>query len=270
MFKIATKRFIRQKMPPGLAFMGGRCFSGPSPRLFIALVISFIVPAHNEAPLLGETLAALHQAGSLSGQHYEVLVVNDSSTDDTTKVAREHLARVVEVGYRQIAASRNTGAREARGDVLIFVDADTLVSPTLVNSALHALWRGACGGGAAIGLMGRPGKFERLMVAMLCHAFRWTKIAPGCFIYCTKDAFEGVGGFDERLFAAEDVALSRALARTGRFEILREKVRTSDRKMRTHGWRSHLSLFGSYMRHGRRVLGSRDHLDLWYGERRHP
>ena len=232
-------------------------------------MISFIVPAHNEAPLLGETIAALHQAGSYCGQHYEIIVVNDSSSDDTGRVAREHKAQVVDVDYRHIAATRNAGARAAQGDWLIFVDADTLVSPALVNAALQALWRGACGGGAAIGLMGRPTRMEKLTVSLLCRAFRWTKIAPGCFIYCTKEAFAQVGGFDEGLFAAEDVVISRALARTGRFEILREKARTSDRKMRTHGLRSHLTLFRHYFRHGRKVLHTREHLELWYGERRH-
>lgn len=196
-------------------------------------------------------------------------MVNDSSTDDTGEIARQHRTRVVDVDYRHISATRNEGARQAQGEMLIFVDADTHIDKTLLNAALHTVWRGAIGGGAAVGLRGQPTRLERATVSLLCRAFRWTKIAPGCFLFCTRSGFERVGGFDESLFAAEDVMMSKSLASIGNFVILREKAHTSDRKMRTHGVRSHLRLFKHYFRHGKGMLRDRKHLDLWYGERKH-
>src|SRR3989442_1575013 len=92
------------------------------------IVISFIIPAHNEEELIGRTLSALHQSARALGEPYEAIVANDSSTDRTGAIALEHGARVVAVNRRQIAATRNAGARAAIGDMFIFVDADTMVT----------------------------------------------------------------------------------------------------------------------------------------------
>jgi len=75
--------------------------------------------------------------------------------------------------------------------------------------------------------------------------------------------------FDERYYAAEDVAISRALARHGRFVILREAVWTSDRKLRTFTVTDHLRLLLRIARRGRGALRSREHLAPWYDKRRH-
>jgi glycosyltransferase involved in cell wall biosynthesis len=231
-------------------------------------MISFIVPAHDEARLLGATLVALRDAATGAGQAWETVVVDDASTDATAQIAERHGARVVRVEHRQIAATRNAGARAAKGDVLVFVDADTLVDATLLSAALAAIEGGAVGGGATIRLQGTPAWHERWAVALLARAFRATGIAPGCFVFCTPAAFAAAGGFDERYFAAEDIALSRALARIGRFVVLRQPVWTSDRKLRTHSVAEHLRLVLRFGWHGTGLLKSRRDLALWYGERR--
>src|SRR5262245_44034869 len=102
-------------------------------------MISFVIPAHNAAGLLGYTLAALHSSAQTAGDPYEVIVVDDASTDGTGALAREHGARVLEVNYRRIAATRNAGAREAAGELLFFVDADTVVPVRALGAALRAL-----------------------------------------------------------------------------------------------------------------------------------
>ena len=86
-------------------------------------MISFIVPAYNEERLLGATLDALHAAGRAAGEPYELIVVDDASTDRTALIAQGHGALLVRVAHRQIAATRNAGARRANGDLFIFVDA---------------------------------------------------------------------------------------------------------------------------------------------------
>src|SRR5262245_42140534 len=111
-------------------------------------MLSFVVPAHDEQACLGRTVQAIHAAARATGRPYEVIVVDDASTDATAEVARKHDATVVSVNRRQIAASRNAGGRAARGERLFFVDADTVVSPRVVAAALRQLDRGAAGGGA--------------------------------------------------------------------------------------------------------------------------
>ena len=92
-------------------------------------MLSFVVPAHNEQACLGRTVQAIHAAARATGRPYEVIVVDDASTDATAEVARKHDATVVSINRRQIAASRNAGGRTARGERLLFVDADLSFFP---------------------------------------------------------------------------------------------------------------------------------------------
>ena len=230
---------------------------------------SFVIPAHDEAALLGDTLAALQAAADQLQLDYEVVVVDDASTDDTADIARRAGARVLQVSHRHIAATRNAGAGRDAGARLAFVDADTRVDATVLSAAIAAMDAGAVGGGCAVRLAGKVRLTERWFTALVMQVFRITRIAPGCFIFCTREAFDRVGGFDESLYAAEDVAMSRALARQGRFVILREAVWTSDRKLRTFSVADHLRLMLQVAFRGRRALRSREHLGLWYDKRRH-
>ncbi len=225
-------------------------------------MISFIIPAHNEAALIGRTLAALHQSVQAQGERYEVLVVDDDSTDDTAECALEHDARVVDVNHRQIAATRNAGARAALGELFFFIDADTMATARAVRAAVRALRGGAVGGGCAVRFDGPVPLYAALMErAVLPILLPLLRMAPGCFLYCTRQAFFQAGGFNERLFWAEEVAFAQRLKRQGRFVMLREFVITSGRKVRTH---TALEL----LRVGIRLtLGQRTGLDYWYGPR---
>jgi glycosyltransferase involved in cell wall biosynthesis len=230
---------------------------------------SFIVPAHDEAPLIGATLDAMHAAARECGVAHECIVVDDASTDDTAAVARAHGARVVPVAFRHIAATRNAGAAQSQGTRLCFVDADTRIDARVLRAAIQALDAGVVGGGCAVVLDGHVRWSLRILTRALMAVFRWTRVTPGCFLYCTREAFDAIGGFDTRWYAGEDVAFGRALSRIGRMHILREAVHTSDRKLRTFGYLDHLRLMARFALRGRRLLHSRDHLALWYDKRRH-
>jgi glycosyltransferase involved in cell wall biosynthesis len=230
---------------------------------------SFLVPAHDEAPLIGATLDAIHAAARDCGVSYELIVVDDDSTDATGDVARAHGAHVVSVAFRHSAATRNAGAAAATGTRLCFVDADTLIDARVLRAAIAALDAGAVGGGCAVVLDGEVRWSVRVFTAALMQVFRWMRVTPGCFVFCARAAFDATGGFDTNYYAGEDVAFSRALATVGRVRILREVVRTSDRKLRTFGVLDHLRLMLRFALRGRRILRSRDHLALWYDKRRH-
>lgn len=231
-------------------------------------MISFIVPAYNEERLLGSTLQAINAAALALDEPFEVIVVDDGSTDRTADIGREHGAQVVPVTHRQIAATRNAGARMARGDVFIFVDADTLVHEALVVLALQALRNGAVGGGTEVRFDGAMPLYARLTVPLVVKLLQVSRLAAGCFFFCTRTAFEAVGGFDEALFAAEELGLSQALKRQGKFVILREPVLSSGRKLRTHSAREMLTLLGHLFRGGLGAVKQRKGLELWYAQRR--
>ena len=231
-------------------------------------MISFIVPAYNEERLLGATLLALHAAARSTGEPYEVIVADDGSTDRTAAVAEGSGARVVQIARRQIAAVRNAGARAALGDRLVFVDADTIVDEVVVRAAMQALQEGAVGGGAAVRFDSRVPRWANLLLPPVVWAFRVIGIAAGCFLFCRRSAFEAVGGFDETLYGAEEIAMSRALKRRGRFVVLRQSVATSGRKLRTYSALEILRMAARLAVRGPSALRSREGLELWYEDRR--
>jgi hypothetical protein len=103
---------------------------------------------------------------------------------------------------------------------------------------------------------------------LVATASRPLRIAGGCYFFCTKAAFEQAGGFGERLFAGEEIWLSRTLRRHGRVAILRETVVTSGRKMRTHSFPELLGTLVRIVLGGPRALRNRNRLGIWYGPRR--
>lgn len=195
-------------------------------------MISFIVPAHNEQTCLRRTLQAIHESARTVGQPYEIVVANDASTDATAEVARQNNARVVDVNHRQIAATRNSGGRAANGERLFFVDADTIINPRAVASALRAMNKGAVGGGALARFDRSAPLYARLLMWWFVCWAKLIGITGGAFMFCTREVFHKIGGFDERLFAAEDAKMSWALKREGKFVVLWKCVLTSGRRLR--------------------------------------
>ena len=231
-------------------------------------LISFVVPAWNEEALLGRTLEALSAAAQALTIPWEIVVADDGSTDHTARIALAHGARVVSVNHRQISATRNAGARAANGDLLIFVDADTLVTPEVVRAAVGAVRGGAVGGGCAVDFDGRLPRYAKLLLPMFTRVYRAGGLAAGCFVFCTRNAFEAVGGFSEKVYASEECWLSWAMRKQGRFVILQERVMTSSRKLRTFsGWEILKALLWLGIR-GLRTKRDTKGMEIWYGPRR--
>ena len=231
-------------------------------------MISFVIPAYNEELLLGRTLSAINDAARVLELPFEVVVADDFSTDRTAIVAREHGARVIAVNHRQIAATRNAGAKAATDEMLIFVDADTVVTVAAIRAAVAAMRAGAVGGGCAPTLRWPRTLYGRTMQAAGVQVYRLLGLASGCFLFCTREAFHSVGGFDESLFCAEEAAMSRALRRQGKFVVLREYVTTSGRKLRAYSAREILGVLAWLALSGPKSVRRREGLDIWYGERR--
>lgn len=208
---------------------------------------SIIIPAYNEEAHLPATLAAVQTAMQQAAGQGEVVVVDNASTDRTAEIARAAGCRVVFEAHNQIARARNAGGNAAQGGFLVFLDADTELPPALLRQALEALASGGCvGGGAQVA-------FDRPMPWLATRATAvWNRLTPkfglaaGCFLFCRRDAFAGMGGFDERFYAGEELFFCQGLKRWGRrqglaFRVLTEpKVVSSSRKFQ---WHSRLGMF---------------------------
>jgi len=229
-------------------------------------VLSFIVPAHDEAATIGAVVASIRTAAD--ARAHEILVVDDSSADGTGERAAAAGAQVLRVAHRQIAATRNAGARAASGDVLVFVDADTLIAEDVVAGLERVLAEGAVGGGAGVRFDEPVPRWVHAVLPPLLALARWLRFTGGCFVFARRADFEAVGGFDESLYAAEELALCRALGRRGRFVVLKETVLTSGRKLRTHSAREIAWAGLRVALAGRAGVRDRSRLDLWYAPRR--
>ncbi len=231
-------------------------------------MMSFVIPAHNEELYLGKTLDRLIDSAEAVKEPYEIIVAADGCTDDTTAVARKHKSRVIEVQLRQIAAVRNAGAKAARGDLLIFVDADTLIPRETLEAAVKAVRGGVIGGGCrAVIDPPVPWPMQLILRPLVCLFFRSWRFTLGGFIFATRSAFEAVGGFDERYFATEDARLCRALRKKGRFVVLREPMITSGRKMEQVTFWQGTRLVARLLLRGSRAFRQREGLEIWYEQR---
>ena len=231
-------------------------------------MLSFIVPAYNEELELPSTIAAIRDAAASANQNYELIVVDDASTDATEEIARKAGAQIVSINRRQIAATRNAGASVARGEILFFVDADTRINAAHIVDALAALRDGAAGGSARVAADGAIPLWGRIFITVFCAIYFANNLGAGAFLFTTRQNFDAVGGFDEQLFIGEEVYFSLAMKKLGRFKILREPILTSGRKLRMYSAGKILSQSFSIAIRGKRAACSRERLGVWYDGKR--
>jgi glycosyltransferase involved in cell wall biosynthesis len=231
-------------------------------------MISFIVPAYNEEHELSCTLAAIHDAASGASGPYEIIVVDDASTDATPEIASRAGARVVRIDRRQIAAARNAGGRAAQGEYLFFIDADTRINRAHVTEAIAAMRAGYAGGSARVNMDGSIPIWGRMLLLGFSSVYFGLNLGAGAFLFTTQHNFDIVSGFDEQYFAGEEVYFTLALKKLGRFKVLREPIVTSGRKLRMYPAKHFLRKFFGVIVRGPQGVRSRARLSLWYDGKR--
>ena len=178
---------------------------------------SLIIPAYNEERLLGRLLDTVAVAREFYGDSdaIEVIVADNRSTDSTATLAGDRGCRVVSCEKRIIGAVRNAGARAARGEILAFIDADSQVHRETFLEIDRALATGRVVGGATGVTMER----WSLGIAVTYVAIVPIAIAMGLdtgVVFCRRNDFETIGGYDESRLVAEDVLFLLAMRRLGR------------------------------------------------------
>ena len=186
--------------------------------------ISVIIPAHNEEAYLSRVLAALHR------QTYparEIVVVANGCTDATADVARRRCHRLVVLSQKSLCIARNLGARTATAELLVFLDADTV----LERDALRLIVEKFSERDAAGTLKGRPDNRRavyRLLYFLKNVSHGWlARNGSSGVIICWKKDFVRVGGFDERLEIRENSELIRRLKRIGCYRYISDATATT-------------------------------------------
>jgi glycosyltransferase involved in cell wall biosynthesis len=239
--------------------------------------ISVVVPAFNEEKLLGASLAEIQKAAeafTARGWEFELVVCDNNSTDRTGDIARAAGAKVVFEPFNQIGRARNTGAAAATGDWLIFVDADSHPSAGLFGDVAEAIASGKILGGGATVMLD-----EKLFAANLVTqgwnlTSRIKKWLAGSFIFIEAAAFREMGGFNQEIFAAEELELSQRLKKLAaahgkKITVLhKHPLKTSARKVKLYStgemWRFTMRAIFNHQK----TVRSREAAYLWYDGRR--
>jgi glycosyltransferase involved in cell wall biosynthesis len=236
---------------------------------------SLIVPAYNEERLLPRLLDSIDVARAAYARDgdVEVIVADNNSSDRTAGIAAARGCTVVRVDKRVIAAVRNGGARIARGEILSFVDADAQIHPRTFSEIDVALATERAVGGATGVTLERwsPGIAVTWLIMMPMVLI--TGMDTGV-VFCRKQDFDAIGGYDENVLIAEDVAFLQALRRLGKARgqrltrATRAKGIASTRKFDEFGDWHFFPLFVA----GMRYLLTRDFTGFadryWYKPRR--
>lgn len=239
---------------------------------------SLIIPAFNEEAYLPALLDSVDAARSCytgAPEEIEVVVVDNASSDSTAALARSRGCRVFGEDRRVIAAVRNTGARNARGHVLVFVDADNIMHPDTFNAIDRSLSSGKVIAGSSGVRMQRMSLGIAVTYALMVPLVWLTRMDTGV-VFCRRDDFEEIGGYNEDLLFAEDVQLLWDLMRLGWKQgrkltrIRSVKATYSTRKFDKHGDWHWLGLMFRFL-YG--IVFSRASLDkfahiYWYGNQR--
>lgn len=217
--------------------------------------VSIIIPTYNEGKNLENTLKAIRNQDY---RKYEIIVSDSKSKDKTRKIAKKYKAKVVVDKRKGIAAGRNFGAKFARGDILLFVDADTIMMMNTVKEFVKSFSKRKVLGVACPVIPSKP-SVQNLAIYLAYNQIvkastktRNPHVGGICVAY-RKESFLESGGFNESLAAFEDIDLSRRIGKKGKIFYNQETfVLTSPRRVEAWGrgkvFRKYLQFYLKYLR----------------------
>ena len=191
--------------------------------------ISVVIPVKNEAAVLSRCLESLSSV-DYPKENYEIIIADGASSDNTREVALRFKAKVVQNEREIVVSGRNCGFREARGEIIVFTDADcSFDSAWLKNSVKYFQEEAVGGAGGIVRPPADSSDFEKAInfIFYLAEVFRSTSHRqnpcrvrpvndiPGCNAFYRRQALEKVMPVDENLLTAEDVWMNFSVRKCG-------------------------------------------------------
>lgn len=236
---------------------------------------SFIIPAKNEASLIGYCISSINEAMRTSLATHEIIVVDNDSTDGTRQIAETYPnVTVVSCLATSIAGVRNRGTNYAQGDYFVFVDADCWFSDCLFRTMEKSIEKDkSIGGGSRLNLTStsRISHFLCKQWNKLCKKRKWY---TGSFIFVERDNFFRCGCFNQNLFLCEDIDFSNRLNQVAKVTdqvttyIDRASIFVSDRKLKLFSVWEHLKFWTDLLFNFKKVITNRNRCPIWYEIRR--
>jgi len=212
---------------------------------FSACLCSVIIPAYNEEAFIAQAIRSVQQ-------HYtplEIIVVANSCTDNTAAIAKEYGARVIETDTQGISFAKNLGAKEAKGAVYLFMDADCIMQQGFIDAVIHAIMQGYDGGKARLKTYDDPSlKSKALDLIRDILSRLWERVpnldksGGGALTYLTQDLFTKIAqcygeAWNSRQLVMEDIDFHTKIKKQGRYKYLVNPcVLTSARRFIEEGY----------------------------------
>lgn len=226
--------------------------------------ISIVIPAYNEEKYLADTLTSIKKLDR-DGHSVEMLVLDASSTDTTPQIARKYGARVVRIARKSIGFARQQGITHARGEIILYTDADTTQPKDWIMRHVTTLQKPgvvcSCGGFRLT-----DGSFPFFHFAnylqppllYLCYILFYIPFATGQnMAFWKKKAIEA-GGFDENITVMEDSDLAIRMRKVGKVVYAPNFVIFASGRRSSEGWAYFprtIKAVIQYFLLGRRTLG---------------
>ena len=186
---------------------------------------SIIIPAYNEEKHIETTLKSIPKS-----KNREIIVICNGCTDNTEKIAKRH-SKVISLKEKNVSKARNIGALNSNGNILIFLDADTCLTENSleqINKELKKSIIGTCK------VIPDSNKLKYKIAMKIKNLFLWFPWTSG-IIYCNKDIFKKINGFNEAITKKEDSDFVKRAMKHGKFSIADTYVINSMRRFEKHG-----------------------------------
>jgi len=199
-------------------------------------MISIIIPTLNEEKYL---LLLLKEIKKQTFKDFEIIIADGGSVDRTVEIAENFACRIIFVSNTSPAKGRNEGAKIAKGDIFLFLDADNLYLPGDFFKKLSEEFKKRNLGVASFPIYPKGNRFDKF--AYFLYNF-WAKLTQRFLAYATnavlvkKEIHQKIGGFDGKIKIGEDHDYARRAKRFGKFGFIETKpVLTSIRRFERDG-----------------------------------
>lgn len=202
-------------------------------------MLSIVIPTLNEEKYLPGLIASIKKQ---SFSDYEIIVSDGGSKDNTQKIAEENNCKfVVDTEHHHPSWQRNNGAAIATGDILLFLDADTVLQDEFLEKVIpEFISRKLIGGGFYFDF--NPNSLSYRIFSWLANFFcffrqYFSPASVGAGLLATREAHNTIHGFDPEVLLAEDYDYCDRLSNVGKFRMIQScRLLYSSRRIQKEGW----------------------------------
>ncbi len=214
-------------------------------RMVDSPLVSIVIPTYNEDKYVSDLLKSIR---AQTYKNYEVIVVDYNSSDKTKQIAGKYGAKFIHVNTRGISIAKNIGLKASKGDIVAFIDADYILSHTILSGVVHAFSDAKNKNIVAIEPtmrvnsrdLNRRQRSKFKVLSRLINVYKkmsyYTNVpaAYGC-VFCKREALDKAGSFNENIYVSEDKEFFSRLRAHGRFIMIKDTARMSYRRHAKYG-----------------------------------